>query len=91
MKTFIKADSIRKKPNINQYKIDQLIGLFNKQITKFPISGLYTLNDGLDEGCPRLNEYELKVAVKMADEMGWVLTVMDDNYQTVTYRLKMKM
>lgn len=83
MKKFIQPTKKTKK-NIDTDKIDSFIGTFNGAIKK----GEFSLNTGLSH-IPYLNDGEFLAAKIQAIKNGYNLTVSEDNYQTVTYKLEL--
>ena len=64
--------------------MELFIGYMNAAIEKGKSLYLNTVLDGI----PRLNDAEFKLVSKQAYENGWILTIIDDKYQTETYKLK---
>lgn len=74
------------KNSVNKSKVDRFIKRFNKEINK----GNFILNDGLDKGVVDLNDAEFILAQEQAEKTGYVLTKFEENYQTITYKLVIK-
>lgn len=91
MITFIHAETVKtKKEKIDLSKIDEFIHKFNKVIMQGDDENednSFSLNDGLNR-IPTLNDHEFKYATILAADQGWMLTQFEDNYSTITYKMK---
>ena len=71
-------------------RTDKFINMFNSCITSTTHpqpDGPFYLNDGLDK-IPFLDSNEFLYLRGLAKEQGWSLTRYNDNYQTITYKMK---
>jgi hypothetical protein len=71
---------------INKSKVKRFIEKFNEQIQK----NEYTLNDALDGYEEELNDLEFELAKNQADRNGYILTKIDDEHNSITYKLEPK-
>ncbi len=85
MKHFSKPN--KAKININLSKIDQFIEIFNRAIKAYANTS-YSKNSSLDN-IPILSNEEFEIAKERANVDGFLLTVIDDNYQSKTYKLSL--
>ena len=89
MQNFIKAETTIQKEAITLKKIGKFIAKFNSCIKKGEETGdgAFHLNDGLDN-IPTLNDSEFNYCIQLALLQGWILTQFNDNYQSITYKMK---
>lgn len=91
MKTFINASTVKlKEEKTNEKKLNIFIGMFNNVIESEKEEyengdGSFSMNSSLDK-IPILNDNEFELAVKLAKEQGWELTLYIDNHQSTTYK-----
>jgi hypothetical protein len=74
------------KDSVNKSKVNRFIKNFNGHIKH----GEFDVNDGLDPDIEHLNESEFELAKEQAENNGYILTKLDDNNFTTTYRLEWK-
>lgn len=83
LKQFIKPSKKKGLPSITL--VNYFIDAFNKKLVR----GVYSLNTGLDK-ISELDEANFEMAKNRAEEIGFILTKHEDNYQTTSYRLTKK-
>lgn len=88
---FVNSEKFRKEV-INEEKISKIIRNFNKQINKrFPLGKKsVSLNTTLDM-MPLLNKSEFDNLTERAKKNGWEIEMNEDNYNSITYHLKINM
>lgn len=77
---FIKIE--KPEQRVSEENMDLFIERFNGLLSE----GKMTANTGLDY-IPTLNEKEFELVRAKAHNMGYNLSVFDDNYNTITYKL----
>lgn len=83
MKTFINSSSVKNdNEKIDITKIELFIDKFNESIKK----GDFVINDSLDN-FSKLNQKEFLYTEKLAKKQGWKLTQVEDNYQSISYKI----
>ena len=91
MEKFINASEVKlKSESVDESKLEIFIKQFNKFISaggRSNNSDDFCLNNGLDS-IPTLNDTEFETAVKLAKNEGWVLTRQNDNYQSISYKMR---
>jgi hypothetical protein len=70
----------------NKTKVNWFIQEFNRKTQ----TGEFTINSTLDR-VGILSEPEFELAKQQADKNGYILSKFDDNYDSVTYKLMLKL
>lgn len=83
LKHFIAPTKRKGLPSITL--VNYFIDAFNKKLVR----GECSLNTGLDK-IRELDEADFEMAKNRAEEIGFILTKYEDNYQTTSYRLTEK-
>ena len=82
---FVHSSVYKEKYAVDFEKLRRFAAAFNLAIHDNKLS----LNTGLDT-IEHLNEQEFSLAVMKADASGWQLTRHEDNYNSITYKMKLK-
>jgi hypothetical protein len=86
---FLKAKTLKnRKEKMDIEKVNKFISKFNTKIQSRDYDEESYLMNNIIDKIPTLNITEFDYSRGLAMQQGWILSQFDDNYQTITYKMK---